>query len=314
MKRQVTFTSLFILFPLALSTCSAPTPTIPPTPLSQVGQRGDTPTVTVVPPTATPAPPTATPRPAATATPAPLPPEPRAMKFKTSDGQELNGRYYPSALRPAPLVVLMHWAGGDQYDWAEIAYWVQNRGLGGKTANPGKLPWLDSSWFPKMPAGKSFAVFTFTFRNCEGGCKSMTREGWLLDAQAAMNAATGLEGVNRQQIFSIGASIGADGVADGWMPDYGDAEGILIASLSPGGYLGVPYANAVKALGSKKFAVQVACLYSEQDAESAPACKSGFGARYRAIGYPGNAHGMRLIDPGIKPNVLQMFLEFLTGV
>lgn len=134
-------------------------------------------TATEVPPTRTPSatsgPPTATPPPAATPALAPLPPEPQKMEFRADDGQMLQWTYYRAARNPAPMVVLMHWAPGAQNDWSEIAFWLQNRGLGGKTPNPEKRPWLDPSWFPPMLKGESFGVFAFTFRGCEGGCRKL---------------------------------------------------------------------------------------------------------------------------------------------
>ena len=142
-----------------------------------------------------------------------LPPEPQIIEFNSADGYPLTGRYFPAAVNPAPLVVLMHWALGDQEDWAEIAYWLQNRGLSGKS--PKDAPWLDPSWFPPLGINKTYAVFTFTFRNCEGGCKGFPRELWLQDATAAMRTAYGLEGIDKNLITAIGASIGADGAADG---------------------------------------------------------------------------------------------------
>ena len=51
----------------------------------------------------------------------PLSPEPQTVEFQTADGQVLHGFYYPPAIKPASLVVLMHWLPGDQHDWDEIA-------------------------------------------------------------------------------------------------------------------------------------------------------------------------------------------------
>ena len=124
MTRKPIVLLLFVLL-LTLSACgpgatstTAPPPTAAPT--------------ETVPPTVAPTEPPATEEPG----PVSLPPEPQNIHFQAADGQALEGIYYPALANPAPLVVLMHWAPGDQYDWVEIAYWLQNRGLGGQSANP----------------------------------------------------------------------------------------------------------------------------------------------------------------------------------
>jgi hypothetical protein len=208
----------------------------------------------------------------------------------------------------------MHWAPGDQGDWVEIAYWLQNRGLGGQTPNPGNVPWLDPSWFPETLEGQSFAIFTFTVRGCEGGCSSFDPDGWLLDAQAAMKAAQGLDGVDPQQMVAMGASIGADGAPDGcfWLNTESENSCLGALSLSPGSYLTVPYADAVDTLGAEQPPKPDWCLFAVQDTESAQACQSASGDHYRMEQYGGSPHGMMLIGPDIEPNVLLLILEFLT--
>ncbi len=332
--------SMLVLGAVALTGCAAaPTATPVPTPVPPTATPVP-PTATPVPPTATPTPvpptatptpipptatPTKTPTPTLTPTPAALPPQPRAIKFKTTDGQvELDGLYYPAAYKPAPVVVLMHWVGSNQGDWAEIAYWLQNRGLGGKSANPRKYAWLDSSWFPAMPAGQSFAVFTFTFRGCTAdGCRNWDPRPWWIDANSAMKAASALEGIDPQRIVSAGASIGADGAIDGcfWLNSApkdvsGGGRCLGTFAFSPGGYLTVPYAEAVKPLQAEQPPKPVWCLYSEGDRESNPACNSASGAAYRKIEYAGNFHGMTLIQPNKKPKdvdtgTLPLFLDWL---
>jgi dienelactone hydrolase len=240
-----------------------------------------------------------------------LPPEPQEIEFQADDGQSLQGRYYPAAVNPAPLVVLMHWAPGDQNEWNAIAPWLQNRGQTGGRSNG--APWLDLSWFPPMPEGQSFGVFTFTFRNCEGGCKSFTRDAWLLDAQAAMRKARQLEGIDPKHIVAIGASIGADGAPDscGWLNSQFPNSCLGALSLSPGDYLTVAYKEAVSALGAEQPPKPAWCLYAEGDAESARACEAAAGDNYRAIKYPGNNHGMMLIRPDVEPGALELILDFL---
>lgn len=240
-----------------------------------------------------------------------LPPEPRPVTFQTSDGVTLQGAYYPPDAPQAPLVVLMHWAPGDQTSWDAIAPWLQNRGLVGGAV--GGEPWLDSSWFPAMNTGFPVGVFTFTFRGCEGGCKNFDRAAWLLDAQAAMQQAILLPGVNPEAIVTIGASIGADGAADGcaWLNQQGIGRCWGALSLSPGNYLTQDYPTVVTALGENVPPTPAWCLYATGDGESAGACKTASGENYRAVEYEGNAHGMMIIAPDMAPNALELILEFL---
>ena len=254
-------------------------------------------------------PPPSEPRP--TDTPAPtgppaLPAEPQQIEFEAEDGQSLMGMYYPAAVSPADTVVLMHWAPGDQSEWVEIARWLQNRGEGGAASDPAGATWLDPSWFPPVPEHLSFAVFTFTFRGCDGGCSSFQPEGWLLDALAAVETAKGLPGVDPGRLVAIGASIGGDGAIDAC------DEGCLGAlSLSPGSYLGVAYADAVKDLAEVEPAAPGWCLVAEGDGDSAEACGSASGDHYWMTAYLGNAHGLALIHPDADPDTLQVILDFL---
>jgi hypothetical protein len=224
--------------------------------------------------------------------PEPLPPEQQEIEFEAEDGTPLHGTYYPAAVNPAPVVILMHWARGDQRDWIPYALWLQNR-----------VPHAEDLPLPPMPENFSVGVFTFNFRGFgEGGRPAFNPEGWLDDALTAVEVARNLSGVDPDQYLTIGASIGSDGAADSC------GEGCLGAlSLSPGSYLGVNYAEAVAAIGAKP----VWCLASEGDAESAPTCRSATGETFRAIIYPGSAHGMDVIKPGLDPDVGQILFDFV---
>lgn len=236
-----------------------------------------------------------------------LPPEPQEISFQAEDGQTLQGRYYPAAGENAPLIILMHWAPGNLDDWNEIAFWLQNRGLSGSSPNMGQETWLDPSWFPVIGEGKSYAVFTFSFRS--GG-----REEKLLDAQAVFSTAQGLQGVNPSQIVSFGASIGADGAPDGclWHNQNFGVGCLGALSLSPGSYLGLPYNEAVDQLGAELPPKPVWCFYAADDGPSAEACQSVSGDHYRMVEWSGGGwHGMELIDPARDPNTLGLILEWL---
>lgn len=238
-----------------------------------------------------------------------LPADPIPMTFQASDGMELSGTFYPSASNNAPLIVLLHWAPGDQTDWRAIAAWLQNRGL---TVEAGNDPWLDASWFPGISDATSFNVFTFTFRGCEGGCQSFDREGWVLDVEAAMTHIIGIENVDLSKVLTIGASIGADGAAYGchfYNSELGGCQGAL--SLSPGGYLGMSYADEVANLEAEMIPRPAWCLYADGDAEAAAACESVSGDLFNIMEYTDSAHGMALIEPGRDPNPLDLILDFI---
>lgn len=320
---------VFSLMALSLTGCNLSGPAT--TALPTASPKAETP----APPTVAPTPaPTATSAPTATPTPAVklLPPEPQVVKFKAADGQELTGLYYPAAVNPAPVMVLMHYIGSDQTDWTEIAYWLQNRGLMGKTSYPQRLPWLDSSWFPPMAEGQSFAVFTFTYRGCGSeGCKTFDPPGWLQDSYAAIQTASTLEGVNPEQVLAAGASIGADGAVDAcaWLnAQQGKAKCLGAFSLSPGSYLTVAYADAVKSLHGPTPHPPVWCLSGIEDTDSANTCNSApvESPAYCMFFFKEWTHGMELIQPDMMPldfacpgtslevlkkNVLQMMLDWI---
>lgn len=238
------------------------------------------------------------------------------VDFMTEDGRTLQGTYYPAGIDDAPLVILMHWAPGDQSDMAVLAAWLQNRGLlDTLTVDAAGKPWLDSSWFPAISAERTYAVFTFTFYGCQGGCKSFDREKWLLDAQAAVMYAVTLEGVDTSRVAVIGASIGADGAADGCLylheMDAGDCLGSL--SLSPGNYLTLPYAEVVAKLVAMDPMVPATCLYAVNDVESAVACEAVEPVQgYEMVQYQGADHGLMLVQPGLDHETLVILLDFLT--
>lgn len=261
---------------------------------------------------------TLTPEPPATPTTEPtlepLPAGPLQIDFLTESGDEKYGTYYPASAYPAPMVVLMHWAPGDENDWSVIAAWLQNRGLVGSADQSGET-WLDSSWFPPMPEGRSYGVLTFTFSGCDGGCTDFMPEQWQMEAEAAMAAAATLEGVDPNRLVAIGASIGADGAIDGCLlhnqtfPN--QCQGAL--SLSPGSYLQMDYADTVEALEAEDLPKPAWCLYAPGDTDSAETCLMASGDNYLAVEYEGALHGMMLIGPDVKPepNALQQILDFL---
>ena len=248
-----------------------------------------------------------------------LPSEPREVNFTASDGQSLTGYYYPAAGTPAPVVVFMHWVGGDKSDWYELAPWLQNRGLDNPFENPGVESWWDPTWFPAVPESSSYAVFIFSFRGCSpytAGCPAITPTEWLLDAQAAMETARGLEGVDPTRVAAIGSSIGADGAPDGcaWLNEQypGSCRGAL--SLSPGGYLGIPYSDIVGELGENDPATAAWCLADENEYAVCEMGDAAGNTAYMSYQVPGGSHGNRLLQPDLEPLPMQLILDFLAAV
>jgi hypothetical protein len=210
----------------------------------------------------------------------------------------------------------MHWVGGDMSDWYEIAVWLQNRGLKNPYPNPGTEPWWDPTWFPKVPADRSYGVFIFSFRGCapaNAGCAHWTPEVWLLDAQAAMLKATELEGVDPTKIIAMGSSIGADGAPDGcsWLNEQqpGSCQGAL--SLSPGDFLGVPYKDAVQKMGQSQPPVAAWCLADENEIVFCNKASEAGNTKFKAVEIPNGQHGNMLLRPGLIPDAMQTILDFL---
>jgi hypothetical protein len=210
----------------------------------------------------------------------------------------------------------MHWVGGDQSDWYEIAPWLQNRGLTNPFQNPGTEAWWDPSWFPAVPTGASYGVFIFSFRGCtpyNTGCPTWTPELWLLDAQAAMLAAWGLEGADPDRIVAIGSSVGADGAPDAcaWLNDLHDLTCDGALSLSPGSYMGRPYMDVVRELGEYEPPIAAWCLADENEIGICEAAEGSNNDAWEIFMIPGGSHGNRLLRPDLSPLPMQIILDFL---
>ena len=260
--------------------------------------------------------------------PPPPPATPERIEFTVSDGTGLVGYYFPGATNPSPLVVLMHWARGDQRDWTAIAPWLQNRdlesdpswraGIGADCGDQMQGPWLDPNWFPPMRHDVSFGVFIFDFRDfCESDPGLADPSEWALDAQAAVDTAAALDGVDRHRIATAGASIGADGSPDGGvLHNRGAATVIGALSWSPGDYLmgqhyDLSFAASVTELDESEPPVPVWCFAAEGDGPAAVTCRSAGGDEYFMRVYPADAHGMQLITPEFEPNALVSMLDWL---
>ena len=269
---------------------------------------------------------TPTPRPTQsnTSTPAalPLPADPQQVDFKAEDGTELHGLYYPAAVNPAPLVVMMHWAGDDMSAWYEVAVWLQNRALKNPFENPGdpqKFRWWDPSWFPDIANDKSYGVFIFTFRGCnsfETGCVKFDTGGWLEDAQAAMLAAQNLEGVDPNKIVAIGSSIGGDGAVDGclYLQEVSPGACMGALSLSPDSYLTLNYDQVITELGKADPPITAWCLAAPFQFDACKSAENTGNTAYASYEIPNGQHGTSMPRPGLDPLPMQLILDFLDEV
>ena len=252
--------------------------------------------------------PTATP---AYIVPTPLPIDPLNLKFETPDGVELDGEFWAPTYTEAPVVVLMHQYPMDHnIEWVALAPWLQNRGLVPYIRGGGE-PWTDPSWFSPMIDGVEFGVFTFTFRNCLGGCSDNSvesREEWIVDAVTAIESAVSFKTVDPSKVIVVGTSIGADAAVDACqrLLEGGEITCTGVVTLSPGSYLGVPYADAVSDLLDA--GIPVKCIAAEGDTLSADTCASVEGEGYESIITPDSVHGIRLFDPSL-PIDLTAYLQ-----
>ncbi|MCK4800561.1 MAG: hypothetical protein KAS84_01110 [Anaerolineales bacterium] len=305
----------FCIFVLCISLLASSCADLPDQALinSDVAEIVDT---TPVPSTPTPEP-SATLKPTLTYTPTITPTivlgaDPQVVNFTADDGRRLSGLYYPADTNPAPLIILMHWARGDQEEWTEIAYWLQNRGQLVRTPDYNRS-WKSSDWYPENTLEVSVGIFTFDFRECTGECQNYLPADWLIDVQAAMTAAVGLTGVNREQILTAGSSIGADGAVDGcaWFNQNELGQCLGAFALSPGSLLTVPFDITADELLGGDPPVPVYCLYGLRDDAAVETCEAVPEAIWVNYGYIEN-HGFELIQPFQDPDPLILLQEFIT--
>ena len=246
-----------------------------------------------------------------------LPPEPQKITFSAFDGTQLEGYYYPAAVNPAPLVVLMHWPKGNLHDWNEIAVWLQNRGLTNPFKNPIDDAWWDESWFPQMPAGVSFGVLIFNFRDSgdySNDNLDIDAAGWLDDAQSAMLEARTLEGVDTTKILSIGSAHGGDGAIDGCLNLNQQFPGSCIGTLalSPGSFPTLDYPEIVQTLGEISPNTRVWCIGMEYEISICEYAASFGNPVFTYHTIPGQFSGNGLLQNNIDPLPMQLLLDFLT--
>ena len=264
-----------------------------------------------------------------------LPAAPQEVTITTEDGRNLAGLYYPAKVNPAPIVVLMHWGGGDMTDWRAIAPWLQNRAdelshKGGFARPVGQIdgPWLDDSWFPAILPEASFGVLVFDYNGFGQSPFASVADALLKDSLAAMLFASQLEGADPNVIVAMGGSLGADGAVDGCylfnqMVAEGTATGNCVGgmALSPGNFITGEFTFEEAAAALSEAGNQVVCLGAEDD--TGPLCEALSEMASAPVPpapfiYSGDPHAMFLVDPAITPinpdtgqNALEIFLEFL---
>lgn len=234
----------------------------------------------------------------------PLPAERQPIQILSSGDRMLEGWYYPAKVDNAPVVVLMHWALGTMKDWQVIAPWLQNRLDEITLPQTGPEAYYDISWFPSMPTDVSYAVVVFNFGDFGNSPFGGDRESWVWDAIGALQFASKLEGVDKNRISALGASIGADGALDSCylFNDAGEMGTCIGAlSLSPGNYLTENFVYLEAALPIDAAGYPVWCLAAEDDYESPALCRSLAGNHVRSFIFPGGDHGMALVTPDHSP-------------
>ncbi len=194
------------------------------------------------------------------------PGEPTIVEFNSVYDTTLVGMFYPAvqAEEKVPIVVLMHMLNSDRSAWDAFA--------------------------TELHAEGQFAVLAFDFHGHGDSGGDYDRALVVEDAKAVVSYAQSLDGVAAGQVILIGASIGSDAAVDACV------EGcIAAASLSPSGWLGIPYDEALAEISEKP----VLCLASVADGETVATCESGLELPmrdYRVQTYLGNAHGTNMLD------------------
>lgn len=250
---------------------------------------------------------------------APLPPGPQEVRIPVSSGRELAGWYFPAEQTSAPIVVLMHWAGGNHWDWDVIARWLQNRD--NQVPGVAGTLWSDPYWFPPIPDDASFAVLTFNYASVPMDPSHSGIVDHFPSSLAAVTFASQLDGVDPYRILTIGASIGADSAPEACYlfngaVAAGEEIGQCVGALSFSPASEDLYADAARQLLEQDALVY--CFGAIGDTQAERGCRQPSHENYRSFIYTGGAHGYYLIDPTLFPtepplekNALQLMLEFL---
>jgi pimeloyl-ACP methyl ester carboxylesterase len=217
-------------------------------------------------------------------------PEPERIEFALADGSPLVGTYYPPRVAPAPGLLLIHQLSVDRSAWEPLI---------------GPLRAED--------APQTYAIFAYDLPEHGESGGAWSPEATLESAALALGLMRSWEGVDPDRIALIGASVGSDAVVDEC------SEGCVGAvSLSPGGYLGISYADALATLLDEKDP-PVMCVASAGDGPSPATCRSGESvglSDYQVHIYEGTTHGnFLLVEAGLAPppDAVALILEWLAA-
>ena len=207
--------------------------------------------------------------------------EPLDLKFEAEDGQVLDGRFYPSSVCPAALmIVYFPWENGDLNDWKIIGQYF-----------PKKIP---------------YGVFTFTPRGCQGGCENWDRSGWLLDYKAALSAFTSLPCAKPSSLVTFGSSVGGDAAYYACNLDKNCTASL---AFSPGGWLGIPFEKEVETLVTQK--KHAWSIYAQDDPKILRLYHPEWSKYYHEIILKGGKHGNQLFNNYTMGVVLEIFRTVL---
>jgi dienelactone hydrolase len=212
-----------------------------------------------------------------------------AVTFSTEDGTSIAALYYPPVSGPAPGVLLLHQRGASKEDWG---------------------PLVD-----RLRADRpDLALMAIDFPGHGESGGSYSPEATLAAARAALAEFRGYDAVDGDRVVIVGASIGSDAAVDEC------GEGCIGAvSVSPGGWLGIPYTEALGALreaGDRP----VLCIAAENDSPSPETCREGESAGlsdYRVHLYEGGVHGNGLFfeeNLSPEPPIIDLVVTWLGGV
>lgn len=189
--------------------------------------------------------------------------DPEEVRFSAEGDMPVAAWYYPPLGEgPAPGVLLLHQMNADRSAWSPLIERL-------RTERP------------------DVAVMAMDFPGHGDSGGDFSDEAALAAAEAALEEFRGYEVVADGQIIMIGASIGADAAVDACSTGCAGA-----VSISPGGWLGIDYNEALSLIS-----VPVLCLAAQNDGSTAQTCENGAGvglADYEVHIYDGSEHGNTL--------------------
>lgn len=211
------------------------------------------------------------------------------VTFGTEDGVTIAALYYPPEVGPAPGVLLFHQRGESKEVWEPLINQL-------------------------LSVRPDLALMAIDFPGHGESDGPYSDDIALSTARDALSVFRGFEGVNANRIVIIGASIGADAAVDECF------DGCVGAvTVSPGGWLGIPYNEALEAMRSSNDR-PILCIASEDDAPSPETCVGGQEVElhdYRVHLYEGSAHGNQLFyeeELAPEPPIMTLIITWLDRV